>query len=82
MIFCEYTSPIPGSELRSALLAELISIWWAAIVVEAIDPPWALAVLCAAVETVSAPRASMDAITAGAAIFLKQFVIFIPLAAF
>src|ERR1700678_2227718 len=25
MIFCEYTSPIPGSALRSALLAELMS---------------------------------------------------------
>ena len=52
-----------------------------AIVLEAIDPPWVLAVLCATVETVHAPRVSMEAITAGA-IFLKQFVIFVPLVAF
>jgi hypothetical protein len=44
---------------------------------EAVDALWALAVFGAAVDTVRAPIASTEAITAGA-IFLKQFVIFVP----
>jgi hypothetical protein len=63
------------------LLAELISIRLVIALLALVGPPALFAADWAAVEIVNAPRASIEAITAGT-IFRKWFIIFVSSVSF